>query len=591
MSQPPEQPSGQGGRSGQDGTPAWPSTDADWPTTEPTEQPTEQPTGQQPGGNWQAGPRPSEQPTQARFPVQPPAQPPNDQPTVRAMPVRIESAADRQPGGPPPNQPPGEPPAQPPDAQRGPGWQSAPEPAQPRRRRRHPVLWSLLVLLVVVGLAAAAVFAVPGVASRIGLPKLDPARTELDPPEPIAVRQQLRAATGKAATPDGVSEALREVTADPALGRLTGVVLDAASGTPLWNSDPKTPLAPGSTNKLLVAAAALLALDPQQRLSTKVVEGEQPGSAVIVGGGDPTLTALSDGEVGVYPDPSRLDDLVAQVKRSGRIERVAIDEGAFRGGQLADGWLRADIAAGNFTPIVPGMLDGGRSDPQELNSPRTDDPSGELLTEFADRVGASADGAGAAPENAKVLGEVRSAPVEDLVATLLDTSDNVLAELLGRQVAMATGKPPSFDGATSGVLQTLRENGFDTTGAEISDNSGLSTENRLPARLLATILGAAASDTADPRTAKLRPMLAGLPVAGGTGTLAEGRFADPTTVQGKGYVRAKTGTLSDVSSLAGVVLDTDGRLLVFAMMSNGTSPADARPALDGIATTLRECGC
>jgi D-alanyl-D-alanine carboxypeptidase/D-alanyl-D-alanine-endopeptidase (penicillin-binding protein 4) len=58
-------------------------------------------------------------------------------------------------------------------------------------------------------------------------------------------------------------------------------------------------------------------------------------------------------------------------------------------------------------------------------------------------------------------------------------------------------------------------------------------------------------------------------------------------------VRAKTGTLSapPVNSLAGVVLDTDGRLLVFALMTNDSTAATARPALDTIAATLRKCGC
>jgi D-alanyl-D-alanine carboxypeptidase/D-alanyl-D-alanine-endopeptidase (penicillin-binding protein 4) len=56
-------------------------------------------------------------------------------------------------------------------------------------------------------------------------------------------------------------------------------------------------------------------------------------------------------------------------------------------------------------------------------------------------------------------------------------------------------------------------------------------------------------------------------------------------------VRAKTGTLTGVSSLAGTVVDTDGRLLVFAWLSNGTSPADSRPRLDALAAALRGCGC
>ncbi|MGH3949120.1 MAG: D-alanyl-D-alanine carboxypeptidase, partial [Pseudonocardiaceae bacterium] len=97
-------------------------------------------------------------------------------------------------------------------------------------------------------------------------------------------------------------------------------------------------------------------------------------------------------------------------------------------------------------------------------------------------------------------------------------------------------------------------------------------------------------DETDPRTAKLRPLLAGLPVAGGTGTLDE-RYDRAPAATGKGWVRAKTGTLSEVNTLAGMVLDADGRVLVFAFMSAGSPANKARPALDAIAATLRRCGC
>jgi D-alanyl-D-alanine carboxypeptidase/D-alanyl-D-alanine-endopeptidase (penicillin-binding protein 4) len=70
----------------------------------------------------------------------------------------------------------------------------------------------------------------------------------------------------------------------------------------------------------------------------------------------------------------------------------------------------------------------------------------------------------------------------------------------------------------------------------------------------------------------------------------EDRFTGKSA-DGKGYVRAKTGTLTGVSTLAGQVTDTDGRLLTFVFMSNGASPAQTRPRLDALAATLRDCGC
>jgi D-alanyl-D-alanine carboxypeptidase/D-alanyl-D-alanine-endopeptidase (penicillin-binding protein 4) len=138
----------------------------------------------------------------------------------------------------------------------------------------------------------------------------------------------------------------------------------------------------------------------------------------------------------------------------------------------------------------------------------------------------------------------------------------------------------------------LTQNGFDLTGVQLNDGSGLTTLNKIPAKVLSEVLAvAAAPDGKDPRTAKLRPMLGGLPVAGGSGTLAS-RYGDPTSSVGKGWLRAKTGTLSGVNTLAGLVLDNDGRLLVFALMSaSGADFKTVQAALDATAATLRGCGC
>ena len=139
-------------------------------------------------------------------------------------------------------------------------------------------------------------------------------------------------------------------------------------------------------------------------------------------------------------------------------------------------------------------------------------------------------------------------------------------------------------------MAALAEAGFDTTGARMADGSGLSTTDRVPARLLGALLTAAAAP-AGGQGGQLRPILTGLPVAGGEGTLDDRFAADSETAAGRGVVRAKTGTLTAVSSLAGVTTDADGRLLAFALMTNGVNPAAVRPRLDAIATELARCGC
>jgi D-alanyl-D-alanine carboxypeptidase/D-alanyl-D-alanine-endopeptidase (penicillin-binding protein 4) len=330
-------------------------------------------------------------------------------------------------------------------------------------------------------------------------------------------------------------------------------------------------------------------------LRTTVLAGAEPGTVVLVGGGDPTLSAAGLGTATGYPGAARLDDLVAQVRTHGPVRRVLVDVSRYVGDAFAPGWFPADVAGGYIAPIEPIMLDGGREDPSQEVSPRSAKPATAAAAELARRLGADPDTVtvGYAPPGAAVLGAVSSPPVQDLVATALTESDNVLAEALAREVARATGAQPSFSGASQAVLSVLRGHGFDVNGAAMVDGSGLSVDDSVSATLLTELLGAAAapdrSNADQQRTVALRPLLVGLPVAGGSGTLAD-RYHGPAAV-GRGWVRAKTGTLTGVNSLAGTVLDTEGRVLVFALLSNGPNPVSVRPRLDALAAGLRSCGC
>lgn len=452
----------------------------------------------------------------------------------------------------------------------------------------------LLVVLGAAGLGAGSFLATPVVLDRLGARQA--AVPTAPPPEPVTPRPSLRPIDGRAPAPTqaGVAAVLAGPVSSPALGELSGQIVDPFTGTTLWSRQPASPLVPGSTAKLVTAAAALLALDHGARLETKVVAGDAPGTVVLVGGGDPTLSALPAGKESVYPGAARLDDLVAQVRAAAPagVQRVLVDVERYAGDALGPGWLPVDVPAGFVAPIVPVMLDGGRAVPTDPNSERTASPALTAAAELARRLGAPPEVAvGAAPPGAAVLGTVRSPPMGELVATMLSTSDNVLAEAIAREVAIVQGAQPSFAGSIEAAQAVLTANGIDVSGLRTVDGSGLSAQNRVTAAGLAGLLAAAATPgSADERGARLRPMVNGLPVAGGSGTLAERYLAGPS-VPGRGHVRAKTGTLEGVNSLAGIVVDADGRLLVFALLSNGSTSATARPALDAIAAALRTCGC
>ena len=459
-----------------------------------------------------------------------------------------------------------------------------------RRGKRVAVVVAVLLCAVVAGIGVGFGVTALGTTGLVGM-------ATVPPPPPAVVHPALRPAAGDGPAPSrtGVGAVLDPMVAAGGLGTLSGEVLDPATGTVLWQQDPSVALMPGSTAKLLTASAALLTLDHQARLRTTVLAGAEPGTVVLVGGGDPTLSAAQSGTATGYPGAARLDDLVAQVRAHGPVRQVLVDVSRYVGDAFAPGWVPADVAGGYIAPIEPIMLDGAREDPRQEVSPRSAKPATAAAAELARRLGADPDTVtiGYAPPGAAVLGEVSSPPVQDLVATALTESDNVLAEVLAREVARATGAQPSFSGASQAVLAVLRGHGFAVSGATMVDGSGLSVDDAVPATLLTEMLGAAAApdhSNVDPqRTIALRPLLVGLPVAGASGTLAD-RYHG-LAAGGRGWVRAKTGTLTGVNSLAGTVLDAEGRILVFALLSNGPNPVSVRPRLDALAAGLRSCGC
>lgn len=457
-------------------------------------------------------------------------------------------------------------------------------PTAGRKRRRTRIL---LVLGVVVLLAAGgtAVAAILPVASRD-----DTARNTEPEPDPVLLVPAIAPFPDTAPVPtaSGLAAALAPVVDAAELGSFTGSVADAQTGQVLWSSTPDTPMTPASTTKVLTAAAAMEALSPEHRITTRVVKGQADGEIVVVAAGDPTITAQPTGTPSFYSGSARIDDLVEQIIKSGApVDRIVVDTSIYSGPTMAQGWFAPDVAAGYITPMEPIMIDGGRSDPLEDESPRSAEPALDAGRALARGLGIDPArvSLGTASPGADQLASVQSAPLRDRLGQMMGRSDNVLAEAIAREIAIETNTQASFTGAVDSVSQTLFSAGYDLSGLKLHDASGLSVDDLVPARLLDRILTSAAG-TDKP---ELRPMLDYLPVAGSTGTLSD-RYASNDRI-GAGWVRAKTGTLSTASALAGYVVDVDGRTLTFALMSNDRPPEVSRPALDAIASTLRLCGC
>jgi D-alanyl-D-alanine carboxypeptidase/D-alanyl-D-alanine-endopeptidase (penicillin-binding protein 4) len=461
----------------------------------------------------------------------------------------------------------------------------------PQRGGRAGLVVAMTALVVALALALVSVFAGSSVVTAFGLDGARKAhwRDGTAPPAPPPV---LAAMDSQAPLPTetGVAAALSPLLHVQALGpHFTASVVDVSTGQSIYSSEQDAAMTPASTTKIATAATALAARGPAYRIQTRVVAGAQPGEVVIIGGGDPTLAVFP---TSFYPGAARIDDLAAQVKKAlgdTAPTKVTYDVSLYQGAGTGPGWDADATTGGSGAVITPLMTEGGRTKPTKY-SDRYAQPDMQAAQAFAKALGlaANAVAAGAAPPGAKELGKVESAPLARLVEFMLQESDNVLADALARQVALAKNQPASFEGAASAMKGVLQELGLPVTGFGLVDGSGFSRNDRLSPALLTGILAMAArADRGD-----LHAIFSGLPVAAYSGTLALRFTKSQEGASAAGLVRAKTGTLTGVNSLAGIVVDADGRTLAFAFMADQTTNAtQAVIALDRVAAALAACGC
>lgn len=391
--------------------------------------------------------------------------------------------------------------------------------------------------------------------------------------------------------PAALERILGPLASSDAVGDLTGRVVDDATGQVLWERGPREARVPASTAKLLTAVAALDSLPADSRVDTVLARGGQPDTLVVVPGGDVTMSGGAEAGP-LFPGAATIAEMADVVRASDlRPTRIVVAPGPYTGPDLGPGWSPAEIPAGNLAPVQSWMLDAARLDPADEYSPRSPEPAMTAGKALARELGVDPEQVRVSDgpvETGEELGRVSSAELTERVRSMLVYSDNVLAEAICRQVALERDpeSPADFAAGTSAVVDTLAERGLDMEGVRLQDCSGMSSGNRLSAAVLTDVLRVASGPDA---TREMRDLLDTLPIAAGSGTLSD-RFGGPSAA-GAGYVRAKTGTLSGTSSLAGTVTSSDGRTMSFALLSSGTDPADARPVLDRIAAELRSCGC
>lgn len=384
---------------------------------------------------------------------------------------------------------------------------------------------------------------------------------------------------------DGVMSGLPETTC----------LAVSVDGRPLYRNRADRPLVPASNQKLLTAAVALDLLGEDHVFTTRVVATAAPvdgvvvGDLYVVGGGDPLLSTTTDLFMRRLDDahhPTSFDALADRVAAAGITHvtgRVLGDESRYDTVRTVPSWPARYAEQGQSGPLSALSVDDGyhyelRPDDEPIRR-RDTAPAASAAATFTGllqargiQIGAFP-GEGTAPSGATEVASIGSAPLGDVVAQLLTFSDNQTGELLLKEVGRAAGG----GGTTAAGAAAARDRGLELgllgPEATVVDGSGLDTGNRVTCDDLIRILDAEGSDgtVAD-----------GLAVAARTGTLR--RRLDTEALAGR--LRAKTGNLREVTSLAGFVPTASGESATFAMITNGEPDPDVVWAAQGIVAEL-----
>ncbi|MCU1448739.1 MAG: D-alanyl-D-alanine carboxypeptidase serine-type, family, partial [Acidimicrobiales bacterium] len=353
----------------------------------------------------------------------------------------------------------------------------------------------------------------------------------------------------------------------------------------IYGRSPDSALAPASTQKLLVAAAALDRLGPDFRFETTVVAPAAPRDGAVdalwlVGAGDPLLATpeyigyLASRPRTVSTPLTPLAGLADQLTAAGvRAVNNGVhgDDSRYDGPRWLPGWRPLYRDEADISPLSALTVDGGLDHwkPTEVVA---GDPTALAAAHLARLLSARGVSAGGSanqtrPAGGVVLARAVSAPLAEIVASMLRSSDNLVAELLVREMDRRAGGTGTTVGGLAVVAAAAQRLGIPTGGLHMGDGSGLDPGNRASCSTLFGALELGGRPGFD-------PLRTGLPVAGRTGTLAARFGATPVA----GHLAAKTGWATCAAGMVGR-LDLK-RPLHFAFLVNGPCQWNAVEALE-----------
>ncbi len=322
------------------------------------------------------------------------------------------------------------------------------------------------------------------------------------------------------------------------------MVYDLTADSVCYRHNERQLLRPASTMKLVTAITALDQLGPQYDFKTDIYyTGQIKGRTLVgniycVGGFDPTLTMGDVTDMALSVQQLGIDSIAGKLVAD-RTMKEQLDYG--------EGWCWDDE-----NPLLT-ALSIGRKD--------------IFLTTFAEevaRLGINLENVrlveGRLPANARHLTTIRH-NISLVLDRMMKKSDNFYAEAVFYQTAASVRKSLAKATDATGVTRKLLKRlGLQADTYRLADGSGLSLYNYVSAELLCTLL----------KYAWNSPMIHdalwfSLPIAGVDGTL-ENRMLNTAA---DGNVRAKTGTLTGISSLAGYCKAKNGHQLCFSIINQG----------------------
>ena len=341
------------------------------------------------------------------------------------------------------------------------------------------------------------------------------------------------------------------------------MIYDLTADSALYTHGHRQQLRPASTQKLLTAITALQNLGPEHQLKTSlyhtgnIAGGTLRGDLICVGGMDPMFDRAD-----MKAFVSRLRNIGVDTIRGSITADLSFKDDRL----LGEGWCWDDDNA----PLTPLLFEGKDCFANKLRQELTAD--GIVIVDSA----------------AQTLSTVRryittrSHTLADVLPQMMKESDNLYAEAVFYQLGVSDDtrmpRPATARAAASRVRQTIQRAGLQPGEYRVADGSGLSLYNYVTAEMETLVLRYAFRNRAV--YAQLYPTL---PIAGVDGTLKSRMLRTPA----EGNVRAKTGSVTAVSSLAGYCTASNGHVLCFAIINQGVARmSDGRQMQDQICEAM-----